>query len=87
MVMRQWWLVESGSGFPQCGCKINGATDSELSGIIRVHSLFSMQKGSQHLQSTWHSLHVEWAGKDGEVGGTAACNISACKTFLIKIKI
>ena len=41
-----------------------------------------MQEGSQHLQSTWHSLHVEWAGKDGEVGGTAICNISAYKNIL-----
>ena len=45
-----------------------------------------MQEGSQYLQSPWHSLHVQGAGKNGEVGSAAICNICTGETFLVEVK-
>ena len=76
------------SGFARLDRReVKGAAGSKMPVFISVYSLHSMQEGSQYLQSPWHSLRVKWAGKDGEVGSAAICNICTCKAFLVEVNI
>ena len=87
IVQAQKCFMES-SGFARLDRReVKGAAGSKMPVFISVYSLHSMQEGSQYLQSPWHSLRVKWAGKDGEVGSAAICNICTCKAFLVEVNI
>ena len=46
-----------------------------------------MQEGCQHLQGPRRTLHIEWAGQNGEVGGATVCNVCSSETLQIIIQV
>ena len=79
--------MESSSGVSNLDCcEIKRALDRDLGHHWCVWFALH-EEGSQCLQSPWHSLHVQGAGNNGEVGSTAMCNICTGETFLVEVKI
>ena len=80
-------LEDSGGFFCLDWREVQRASNHGFPVIMGVNALNTMYEGSKYLQGPWHSLHVQRAGKDGEVGGSPKCHICSGKAFLVIIQI